>query len=230
MNSRFDALFSEWAKKEKHAGRLFNRDGIVNEEEWNASDKKILFLLKEAYHKTEMPGDTYDLSEDLNSNGPWSNIWYRVADWTRAIMQTEENRIPSYKKLSHDDANNYLRKIAVVNIKKSGGTSTSRYDNLKGYAQDDAEELLTEIELINPDIIVCCYSFDYLNIVLSIANEQIDKAGHPNDNYHYRWRDKTVIDYYHPAAHTDALQSFYGIVGCYHDSLLYAVIRGISSV
>ena len=220
MTKELDELFTEWAKKGRHQGQLFNRDGIVDEKEWNEVNKKILFLNKEAYHKEQIYCETYDLAEDLYKNGPWNNIWHRVAEWARAVLLTEKNRIPSYQRLKPEEANMYLRKIAVMNIKKSDGNPSSKYSDLCDYAKEDSSELMRELEIIDPDIIVCGYTFDYLNIVLGSKGESIDKTSNYNENYHYKWRDKTIIDYYHPSAHMNALQSFYGLVGSYHDSLL----------
>ncbi len=222
-------LFAEWKEKDKHAGQIFNYDGIVCKEAWDLQEKKILFLLKEAYHDdgkfiSENQKHEYDLAYDLCENGPWNNIWHRVAEWAYGIIETTSSEIAPYKKLDESQANFYLKQIAVMNIKKSGGKSNSEDKDLMQYAEMDAYEILKEIELINPDIIICCYTIGYLISALEKLDQDpsivlIDKKEHPSDNYHYKWKNRIVIDYYHPAARYPALLSYYGLLGSYKHAI-----------
>jgi len=230
QSKELEQLFSTWKEKENHKNEIFNFDGIVCPEEWDKQDLKILFLLKEAYHddekyKERTQSNEYRLAEDLCHYGPWHSIWNRVAEWTYGILNTTKDDIFPYKKLSWEQANDCLKKIAVMNIKKSRGVSASNDKDLKKYAIDDAAEILAELEIINPDIIVCGYSMGYLIEALNKQKENnpslitIDKKGNYSENYHYRWKDRIVLDYYHPAAQYPALMSYYGLVGCYKDAL-----------
>lgn len=218
-----ELLFESWKKKEKHLGKIFNSDGIICEEEWKKQDKKILFILKEAYHRDIKIVNDYDLAEDLCNNGLWKNIWKRVAEWSCGLVKTTSNYTEPYRSLNEAEANSYLKKVAVINIKKSDGKSKSDYNEIIQYAEYDAEEILREIEIINPDIIVCGYTIGPLNATL----KKMDPTFVPfkynkkatSENYHYVWKNRIVIDYYHPAARYPALMSYYGLMGCYRDAL-----------
>ena len=74
-------LFDEWQELEHHQGDVFNYDGFIDDAEWkkNKQNCRIMFLLKEAYHKDEMPTPYYELADKLRDYGPWK-MWYKVAD------------------------------------------------------------------------------------------------------------------------------------------------------
>ena len=213
-------LFKKWQAKEKHQGKLFNCDGIVNVDEWEKEDCRILFLLKEAWHRKTMDGSEYDLAKDLRNSEPWSSMWNRVAEWTRGIHLTEEGKPAPYHKLKKSEAKLELQKIAVINIKKSGGESRSKDDDIMQYAEEDYDLIYDQIEMIDPTIIVCGYTIGFLNKIIQKSGEKpIDKKKNHCDNWHYKWKDRIVLDYYHPAYQVPALMAYYGIVGCYKDAL-----------
>ena len=51
-------------------------------------------------------------------------------------------------------------------MKKSNGGNSSDYEDLKKYAEEDKEELKKELQIIEPDIIVCGNNRSLLKIVL----------------------------------------------------------------
>lgn len=215
-------LFSQWSSRENHIGSVFNCDGVVDETVWEkqSNQPRILFVLKEAWHKKPIEEPIYDLTIDLKENGPWG-LWHRIAEWTRGIILTAQGEYAPYCRLSKDEANSYLRKIAVINVKKSHGESSSKYDDIMRFAEEDADLLYEQIKMINPDIIVCGYTFDFLNKILERNGEQIiDKTKENHcDNWHYKWKDRIVLDYYHPAMQAPSLLLYYGVVGCFKDAI-----------
>jgi hypothetical protein len=228
-NYEVERLFESWKAKEIHSGKVFNRDGIVDAETWYLNslqnDPKILVLLKEAYHSPKgekimlmEENGNYDLVSELKESGPWNSIWKRVAEWSYGISNTTASKICRYKPLTKEEAKQWLRRIAVVNIKKSGGSSNTDMQQIIQYAEDDKTEIKHQIEIIDPDIIVCGYTFEALN---SIYDNQINKKSSDyNDNWFYRIDNRLVIDYYHPANRYPALLKYYGIVNIYQQALL----------
>ena len=221
-----DELFELWRNKEpegiiNHRDNTFIADGIVNIDEWNKADKKILYVLKEAY------GDGWDnstLASWINDGGCLEHkIWRRLARWTYGIYNTDINSQAKFKKdISYDEAMTYLKRIAVLNIKKSKGKSYSKYEEINTYGKFDKIEIKKEIELINPDIIVCGYTFYTLyNYVFEFEN---DLENIRNDNWHYYLnvlnKQRLFIDYYHPANHWPELMNYYGVVSIYQQSLI----------
>lgn len=199
-------LFDIWEKKHLDTGhKRFIRDGIVDENCWleNQTVPKICFFLKEARTKEEH----YILTDDLRNNEPW-RLWQRVAVWTQAIQMAfsgEEAYNEEKIKLKSHDA---IKQIAVVNVKKSDGMKESDDDDLRVYAEQDKDLLKKELEIINPDIIVCGYTFGLLNTVLG---DELN-AEKTWDTMYGFWKDKLVIDYFHPACHYPNRVNYYALM------------------
>lgn len=118
---------------------VFISDGIVNPEEWKKCRKKILFVLKEAYG-----GDSdWSLTKELSTRAPWSSIWKRIAEWTYGIFNTTDSVPAKYEpsKISMAENNPWLNRIAVINLKKSGGGSSSNAKEIEAYALSDRMEI-----------------------------------------------------------------------------------------
>lgn len=203
---------------------VFISDGPVDLSTWNNRKfgKHILFLLKEAY------GDSaaWSLSNWLKETGPSTNLWYRVVEWTYGISKTSVDEIARYSPsdISFDridgKPNEWLKQIAIMNIKKSGGKSSSDYREIMSYAEADKEELLKELELIDPDIIVCGGTSDDLDYLF----DGTLKANICDNWYYYNTylgnKERLIIDYYHPANRYPALLNYYGITSIYQQALI----------
>lgn len=159
------------------------------------------------------------LNDELREEGPWSAIWNRVSEWSYGINNSSAVEIAPYQALSEKVANEYLRRVAVMNIKKSGGEHSSIYEEISAYASADSEEIIREIELIDPDIIICGSTFSDIN---NILGEPMKKGS--NENWFYysnaiNGKTRLFIDFYHPANRYPKLLNYYGIVGIYQQAL-----------
>ncbi|WP_278554182.1 hypothetical protein [Parvimonas micra] len=200
-----DNLFKKWEEKHFSNGyKYFIRDGIVNPDIWyNMDCPKICYFLKEAY-TYEGKYDLPNLVKELKNKEPWS-MWKKVSVWTQAIHNAFLGDI------SYVDENNYrenIDKIAVCNIKKSNGNSHSEEKNLEKFLNEDLDELKEEILLINPDIILCGYTFRYLMEVLKDEDIIYD---YKNSPLFAIWKDKLIIDYYHPACFYPNRVNYYAL-------------------
>jgi hypothetical protein len=223
-----DELFDLWRKKPyfvgennviiDHGKNNFVSDGIVNHNEWNKVEdkKKILFILKEAH---SLP-DGSSISELIKTKEP-SRIWKRVIEWTYGITNTSKVEIAKYSsdKLDYNANNKWLNKIAILNIKKSNGKTRSSNDELEEYARYDKNEIKKQIEIINPDIIVCGYTGEYLKLICDGKVMEVQNK----DNWYY-FADlcgKTIIilDYYHPASQVKIQLNYYTITNIYQQAL-----------
>lgn len=201
-----------------HKDNVFIRDGVVCPEIWFSQDIRPLFLLKEAYGGE---GD-WDLAKDhLLMARRIDKIWERVSDWTKGLFATTRAEIPPFIKDNPETAeynNEYLKKIAVVNIKKSGGKTSSDIDEIDAYAKFDKERLLEQIELCDPTIIICGYTSYFLETIIDKNyrepyNHQlfykIELNGHP----------VLVLDYWHPANHYPDIMNYHGLLGIYQQAI-----------
>lgn len=199
---------------------VFIADGIINPEIWNnrSKGKHILFVLKEAYGGE----NDWSLADEVRVHAPWSAIWHRIVEWTYGLTNTTVERIARYEpgKISFEKPNQWLNEIAVLNIKKSGGDSQSHYGEISAYADYDSKEIIRQIEIINPDIIICGATFGDINRIMGNPC----KKGECDNWFYYSdaigKRERLFIDYYHPANRYPALLNYYGIVNIYQQALI----------
>lgn len=201
-----------------HRNSVFIKDGIVCPDIWFSQEVRPLFLLKEAHGGNE----DWDLIEDhLRQGYATSKMWRRVSEWTKGLMSTAKDHIPPYvsgdPSVLHFD-NEYLKQIAVVNVKKSRGEKDSDMDVIQAYAEFDKKHLLKQIELCDPSMIVCGYTMSALETILG---KPIRENYNHNHFYHVslNGHDMLVLDYWHPANQYPDLMNYYGLMNIYRLAL-----------
>ena len=123
-------------------------------------------------------------------------MWNRVAFMTTSILNSLGFKT---------DIDNALSKIAVINIKKSEGVSKSDlYGDIVNYLIEDKELLKKQIELVNPDILVCGRTFD-ICCYSGFFNKQdmipvCDFCSGSGLYKAMKYDNKIILDTYHPSA------------------------------
>lgn len=184
-------LLDRWSAEENHVGKGFIRDGIIDPIRWESSSCKVLLLLKEAYDAPDKT-EGFDLCELLRDKwqGPKNNIWWNAAYWCHAAQSLDcPPPLPS-DDASYNAAKNALLASSIVNIKKSSGRSSSDNEDLKSYANKDKEYIRKQIELINPQIVICGYTWEFVNDFWK--SRKISDLVYVADG-------RIFIDYWHPA-------------------------------
>ena len=200
---QLDKLMEEWKQKHINNGyKHFISDGIVCEEKWNSqTTPRVCFFLKEAY--TDEEG--FDLTEYVQEP---KKMWKKVAIWVQAIHNAFSGKIVEYNDgILRSNEKQAIETIAIVNIKKSDGEHQSNYEDLEKFAVDDKKELKKELEIIQPDIIVCGNNYSLLKEVL--GDELND--GNVWDNLFTMWNNTLVINYYHPAVQYANRVNYYAL-------------------
>lgn len=185
-------LLDRWSAEENHVGKGFIRDGIIDPIRWESSSCKVLLLLKEAYDTPDKT-DGFDLCELIRDKwqGPKNNIWWNAAYWCLAAQSLDvPPPLPSDQE-GYAAATNALLTSSIVNIKKSDGLPFSSSENLKKYADKDKEYIKKQIEMINPRIVICGYTWEYVRDFWSSAVKISDLV--------YVAGGRIFIDYWHPA-------------------------------
>ncbi|MDD7456880.1 MAG: hypothetical protein PUK83_00380 [Clostridia bacterium] len=225
-----DSDFKNESKKVKNESKyVFVLDGILKPDEWAKQRVKLLFVLKEAYDSSEKQKvglNAWDEMEWISKktgiiNGK-NTTWRRIYQWTKAIL--EGKNYSELPKPNWDDGT--LDKIAVINIKKFNGESRSENQNLIDHAERHSKELLRQIELINPDVIVCGYTCWLLDIVLGKENREIIRKT-KSDLLKYKTRslfkdnkkEVIVIDFWHPACIKEENSLYENLVESYKSSI-----------
>ena len=217
---RLDELFEKWRTeppyKEDESGRnSFIRDGIVNYEKWNESEPKICYLLKEAYIDKEKEYREYwDIADALNKSEPWG-VFKKIAVWTEGICKAFNGKF-LYEDIADKKKN--TDKIALVNVKKWNGKKSSVMNELIEIARYDKKNLLEELEIINPDIIVCGYTMECLRQIIGEYKDFEEYKFEEDKNaWVGRWGDKMILNYYHPANRgMSTTAHYYALIALYH--------------
>ena len=136
----------------------FLPDGIINEESFAKSSPRILFIAKEAYWYGE-----HDDDKEAAKNAETVMFWHRRVAYgevpetifsKRLAMLTNAIFNNDFKTINKDHT--ALRSVAVMNLNKRGGFVGCVWETLEEYVKRYAEFISKEIELISPDLIVCC--------------------------------------------------------------------------
>lgn len=210
-------LLKEWKVRHQCLGKnQFIFDGIINEERWNKAKLKVCILLKESYFdldvykKDILQTDnnvvqhhwnryivndnglyTYDLARHLKEHKPWF-MWCKVENWLNSLFQ--------FLGMDIDDP---IQEIALVNIKKSNGVSLSNDADILEYAHLDCDLIRKELDIIDPDIIICGATYDYCikeNIFDDI--QIITRLEDFKNRIIAKSAERLILDCYHPAAFT----------------------------
>lgn len=209
-----DAIYARYREKYANRSSFLISDGVVDPEQYSG----ILFLLKEAYSKERRFGE-WDLPMYLAKDGPWG-AWGHAAKWVYGLLHTDRQTIAPYRDMSWEEKNAMLRKMAVINLKKVDGRSSSSDEDLMAYAMDNAGLLRREIALAQPRVIVCGNTFRFLKKLYGLSGG--DACGN-----RYYWLELEgvgkvlVLDYFHHAARYPELLTYYGLVSIYQQALLH---------
>ena len=210
-NTKINSLFEKWKTERNY--KVFVKDGILEYDVWETlkleNKPKILFLLKESYGKyldkisgemkyfDNLAGEKWPRDEVRNSK--WS---YNILRWQYAIykMYNYIGVKPPYP--NEEELPENLEGLALVNVKKLN-ENKSKTDNkeIYQYAKNDSKFLIEEIDIINPDIILCCYTED--GYADNIAQNEYKIMKTLKNCHTIKDGNRLVIDYWHPSKRED---------------------------
>lgn len=211
-------LFDYWLEKQKNesnynwkctgiAKESFTGDGIVCEDVWNGlqdnNKERVLYILREANGsggRDTGEGRTVDECEFwfkqcvCNDNNLGKNIFKRIAEIQKVINRLDGNT----------PRREVLKEVAYMNINKRGGHSSVNWPVLNNYAKKYRDEIMEEIAIIQPDIIVCCGT--YWTLIDNVYDKFNKENWEEKKNYIYEELEISankyakVINVYHPSA------------------------------
>ena len=195
-----NALMAKW-KDERPAYVPFITDGILVYDVWRKQNPKILFLLKETY------GGYNNLTggEEYNTK---SFFWTNVVLWKTAIYEFYKS---GFVDISQHELNEKimgiasltkkLDDIAILDVKKwNENKSRSSWVGINKYAKSDHEFIEKQIELINPDVIVCGGTFYSLKNYIYKDVKLLCGLNLPtNKKTCHKYGGRLIIDYFHPS-------------------------------
>lgn len=172
------------------------KDGIINPELYKSQKRKILFIAKE---HNFINRDKYPNGYEGDYRHWWNNYLnytfsHRISEWSFGIAD-EFNT--TYEAISWEQKMNALKSIAFINVKKTGGGSSSNKATLLNYIEVSRDLLQQQITGIDPDLIICCFRYDcFVNKLFDVAMERVP----PNHYSLGTWQGKRVINFYHPSS------------------------------
>ncbi|MBX9906080.1 MAG: hypothetical protein K2Y31_17170 [Burkholderiales bacterium] len=202
-----EQLLSRWCELSHHRNKPFIKDGIIDIHRWEHAPRKVLLLLKEAYGEEDAT-EGYDLRKVIRDewNGPKYKIWWTAAYWCYAIHHSKS----TFSKFPSDDeayalASESLLSSATINVKKSNGKSISDSDEITQHAMRDGDLIRLQIELINPEIVICGNTWGAVQHLWPDAVPTYDLVWKHDSRY--------FIDFWHPANQFPNALNYYAL-GC----------------
>ena len=125
-----NVLFEEWKKGRDD----FVSDGVVDENAYAKSVKKLIFVLKEVNFADE----NRDLRKFLRDRNERPQTWDNVTRWVMGIRRLKDD-LPwvDLENIDQEKRIETLKSICAVNLRKSPGGYTSDNKRLKVVAKED---------------------------------------------------------------------------------------------
>ena len=216
MNEEYETLLDQWESKLLHKNKCFIKDGIIDQKRWIKAPRKILFINKEAHDGKNPDSYGFDL-RDLILNTwkgrPTQGTYKVVATWAYALHYASTDpmaQFPRWDKIDQDEQCEALLSCAVINIKKSGGKTTSSHDDLEAYVKEDGILIKKQIDLINPEIIVCGHVWYLIKELwktpVEVYNEVLKTEG------------RIIIDFWHPSSWDPEEMKYYALAALIQNS------------
>lgn len=144
-------LFSSWNDS---THEIFCEDGFIDKDIFNKQgNRKLLFIAKESNTVKEEKESSFWLKKVAFGEESHTILSRRISMMANAYFSN------NFKDKNID--RNILKNITYMNINKRGGSNRTKSNELKKYACDYREYIIKEIEIIKPNLIVCCSNLVY---------------------------------------------------------------------
>lgn len=181
-------------------------DGIVSEEEYLDSKYKIIYIMKEVNG-----GAGWNLKDFLYEGGR-SFTWDNVARWTEGLLNINYEYSWDYLEKNNEKRRKYfLKKIGVINLKKTAGHHTSEYKQISMAAFENRNLVKQQVDLYDPDIIICCGTADVFvrnYFDPKFVNWNMTKRG----IQYIIYKNKIVVSFAHPEARIRDAYLYYALI------------------
>jgi len=184
--NRHESLLRRWRSRARHD---LVCDGIFDEGLWASAPTRVLFILKEAYD-SDNPGKGWDLRDLARQEGFKGVTLREMSHWARALVEPTQGYPCSDDVVLH----NALLSTASINVKKVPGGTYAHDKEIRDHANDYGDLLQEQIEIIDPDVIVCGSTWWAIRHLF-----QTSTLGDSTDRIHKAENGKVFLDFWHPA-------------------------------
>ena len=197
-------LFDDW--KERDPSIIL--DGVVSWFDYANSAIIILFVLKEV----NSDESDWDLREFLKDGGR-SFTWNNITRWIIGIRNINTDYDWStIENIEPEQRREYLKTVAAINMKKAtGGKDVADNGIIYKHALNDSELLKRQIDIYEPDLIICCGTADaFFDSVYK--DIKVDWKMTHNGLWYVIDGKRTIIAYNHPEARVSANFLYYPLM------------------
>lgn len=181
-------------------------DGVVHEPEFLSARYRIVYILKEVNG-----GSGWDL-RDFVYDGGRPQTWDNIARWTEGILSWG-NEI-SWRELEKGNERRrmeFLKKIAVVNLKKIPGGHTSDGKIIYDAALDNGEIIKKQLALYDADFIICCGT-EAAFVNACYKGKELDWKMTDRGVWFFQAGKTVVISFAHPEARVRDAYLYYALL------------------
>ena len=214
-NEKLNVLFEKWKAKSIENGeeKAFCEDGLMYkyghdknyvDELWDKSKKRILFLLKDPI---EDSGDSRLWLNEPENQQLRPIIMKKLAYILYGLSTVKDGQVTDFWDITHEQLVKSFNEIpfAYVESKKQAGETEIADNELDKYINRYREYLIEEINILNPDIVVCFGGPQHHFAV----NDLYKDAEIINKNIHIDQKTNTLIIFsYHPSK-VSTYENFY---------------------
>jgi len=205
MTDQLNILFEEWKKQYKKNNedpKDFAKDGIINEEKFNNTSLKLLFIAKETNRgHGDFRSWWQGKEDDGKVKGQFSK---RIFEWAYSIF----HNFPGLELIPNDQSNRIstLSKVAFMNLKKTPGVNKASPKEIKKTVINFKLYILNEIEIIGPNIIIGGISDSTLwDDIFSSLDVKTTKI---NGRKVMRTKKIRIVDFYHPSCRIPRVKTY----------------------
>lgn len=201
INEKIEELFE--SNRHLFEGKPVAFDGLVNEQEFLNSKIKTVFLLKEVNYP-DMQEDWTNFLASLDNMASKDSeklykTWPNVCLWTEVLNNADctyrdclnENQSFNEKKLKSN-----LRKIGIVNLKKTGGAGGSNWKDILQATDKGKDFIVAELGIINPNLVICGGTFYNAKLLFDISDEQVKML--PAGAHYFITGNTLYLEFIHP--------------------------------
>jgi hypothetical protein len=207
ITEKENELFIKWSANRPG----FIMDGVPDESAYQASEPKIMFVMKEV---EELGGGTGDHREFLR-RGASPQPWNHMTRWVIGLRQLDED-IPwnLFDEVSVQHRSGTLRSICVMHLKKTPVEYSTHNPDHEMTEQEDKKYLNAQFQIYDADLVICCgaATSDIFHSLITFEPPPVWKTTTRGIRFHEYAPQKYVISYSYPEARVQDCLLYYGLV------------------
>ncbi len=207
ITEKENELFIRWSANRPG----FIMDGVPDERAYQASEPKIMFVMKEVEDPGEGSGDHREFLRRGASPQPWNHI----TRWVIGLRQLDEDIAWNlFEDVSVQHRSGTLRSICVMHLIKTPAGHAAQNPGLESTEQEDKKNLNAQFRLYDADLVICCgaATSDIFHSLITFEPPPVWQTTKRGIRFHEYGPQKYVVSYSYPEARVQDCLLYYGLV------------------